>query len=103
MKASEATIAVSGLSVAGTLAPGLPVIMSIRAEVGFKGCMIGFSHDPLDPPNYAPDLVDRVFLVPYPVQGAEQLGARIEHAHERQKIDAVIPTLDSELPLYVKL
>jgi len=47
--------------------------------------------------------VDRVFLVPYPVQGAAQLMTRIEHAHSRAKIDAVIPTLDSELPLYIEL
>jgi carbamoyl-phosphate synthase large subunit len=103
IRAAEATIAVSGLSVAGTLAPGMPVILSIRSEKEFRGSIIGFSHDPLDPPNYAPDLVDRVFLVPYPRQGAEQLRVRIDHAHSRQRIDAIIPTLDSELPLYVEL
>jgi carbamoyl-phosphate synthase large subunit len=103
LKAGRATIAVSGLSVAGTLAPGLPVMLSIRSEPQFRGVIVGLSHDPLDPPNYAPDVVDRVFLVPYPGQGSEQLFARIEHAHSRQAIDAVIPTLDSELPVYLEI
>jgi carbamoyl-phosphate synthase large subunit len=103
IRATEATVAVSGLSVAGTLAPGMPVILSVRSEPSFKGSIIGFSHDPLDPPNYAPDLVDRVFLVPYPRQGVEQLLERIRHAHSRQPIDVIVPSLDSELPLYVEL
>src|SRR5258708_38050038 len=103
MKAAEANVAVSGLSVASTLAPGFPVMLALRAEQWFRGALTGFSHDPLDPPNYAPDLVDRIFLVPYPTQGAAQLMSRIEHAHGRAKIDAIIPTLDSELPLYIEL
>jgi len=103
MKANKATIAVSGLSVASTLAPGLPVMLSIKAEPEFHGSIVGLSHDPLDPPNYAPDVVDRVFLVPYPVQGAEHLFHRIEYAHSKQPIDAIIPTLDSELPLYLEI
>jgi carbamoyl-phosphate synthase large subunit len=103
MRASEASVAVSGLSVAGSLAPGLPIILSLRAEPAFRGSIAGFSHDPLDPPNYDPHLVDRVFLVPYPRQGADQLLTRIEHAHSRHPIDVIIPTLDSELPLYVEL
>jgi carbamoyl-phosphate synthase large subunit len=103
MKAQSATIAVSGLSVAGTLAPGLPVMLSLRSERQFRGTIVGLSHDPLDPPNYAPDVVDRVFLVPYPGQGGAQLFQRIEHAHSRQAIDALIPTLDSELPLYLEI
>jgi carbamoyl-phosphate synthase large subunit len=103
MKAAQANVAVSGLSVASTLAPGFPVILSLRAEPCFKGTITGFSHDPLDPPNYAPDVVDRIFLVPYPSQGSGQLLVRIEHANSRCKIDAIIPTLDSELPLYIEL
>lgn len=103
MKAAAATIAVSGLSVAGTLAPGFPVMLSLRAEPQFRGSIVGLSHDPLDPPNYATDVVDRVFLVPYPGQGADQLFTRIAHAHSRQPIDAIIPTLDSELPLYLEI
>jgi carbamoyl-phosphate synthase large subunit len=101
--AADASLAVSGLSVAGTLAPGMPVILSVRSEAAFHGTIAGFSHDPLDPPNYAPDLLDRVFLVPYPRQGAGQLWNRIQHAHARHPIDVIVPTLDSELPLYVEL
>ena len=103
MNAAQANVAVSGLSVASTLAPGFPVMLSLRSEPCFVGTITGFSHDPLDPPNYAPDLVDRVYLVPYPRQGSQQLFSRIEHAHSKHKIDAIIPTLDSELPLYIEL
>ena len=103
MKARNASIAVSGLSVASTLAPGLPVMLSIKSDPEFHGSIVGLSHDPLDPPNYAPDVVDRVFLVPYPGQGSAQLIGRIEHAHSCQPLDAIIPTLDSELPGYLEI
>src|SRR5438105_396300 len=49
MKSVHANVAVSGLSVASTLAPGFPVILSLRSEPCFQGTITGFSHDPLDP------------------------------------------------------
>jgi hypothetical protein len=37
----------------------LPVMLSIKSDPDFHGSIVGLSHDPLDPPNYAPDVVDR--------------------------------------------
>lgn len=99
----EPAIGVTGLSVAPVLAPGLPVIAALRAEPAFRGRIVGLSYDPLDAPNYDRDLLDRVVLIPYPAQGAEHLFDRLRHAHERQPLAALIPTLDAELPLYIKL
>lgn len=99
------SVAVSGLSVAGTLAPGLPVIRALKSAPEFAAGwrIVGLSYDPLDPPNYDPTLLDKTYLLPYPSFGAERLMERLTHIHRQERLDAVMPTLDSELPLYIQL
>ncbi len=100
---SEGAIAVSGLSVVQTLAPGLPVIQSLRDEPEFKRPIVGLSHDPLDPPNYDTALVDASCLIPYPMYGSARLLERLMRAHSQWPLAAIVPTLDSEVPLYIAL
>lgn len=98
------TVAVTGLSVAAALAPGLPVISALRSEPEFAGGrIIGFAYDPLDPPAYDGSLVDACYLFPYPMYGAARLLERIEHVHRQHPLDVIIPTLDSELPGYIEV
>ncbi len=99
----DGAVAVTGLSVRGTLFPGLPVIQALREAPGFSRRIVGFSNDPLDPVNYDPDILSACYLIPFPGQGPEQLFARIEHAHSQHPLAAIIPTLDSELPLFMRL
>ena len=103
-RTSPPTIAVTGLSVAGTLAPGLPVISGLRADPAFASSrIIGFSYDPLDPPSYDALLLDASYLFPYPMHGPARLLERLEYVHERHRLDVIVPTLDSELPNYIEL
>jgi carbamoyl-phosphate synthase large subunit len=97
---AEVTIAVSGL---GALQPGGPMVRAIRSAPGFRGRFVGLSYDPLDPLNYEPGLVDEVVLLPYPRQGAAHVLERILHVHRRRPIDVILPTLDSELPIFLQL
>jgi carbamoyl-phosphate synthase large subunit len=100
---SSGAVAVTGLSVRGTLFPGLPVIQALRAEPAFARPIVGFSTDPLDPANYDSGLVDACFLMPLPKHGPAALLERIEHAHSKHPLAAIVPTLDSELPLFIGL
>ena len=90
-------VAVSGLNNTDNPAPGIPVIKSLNAEHE----IIGFSYDPNEPGNYM-DMTQKTYLMPYPSLGFEELKARLLHIKEQSGIDAIIPNLDAELPLYIK-
>ncbi len=90
-------IAVSGLNNTDNPAPGIPVIKSLIP----KNEIIGFSYDPNEPGNYM-DIVKKTYMMPYPSFGFEELKNRLKHIQEKEQIDAIIPNLDAELPLYIK-
>lgn len=103
---SQLTLAISGLHVAGSLAPGLPVLRSLYSEPGFvaRGFnVVGLAYDALEPPLYDEKLLSASYLLPYPSQGAQALLARLRYIHARTPLDVILPTLDSELPLYIQL
>ena len=102
LSALDITIAVTGLKTGDNPQPGVPVIRSIRAA-GFKGRIIGLVYDSMESGIYLDDLVDEVYQMPYPSAGAEAFLARLEYILGRSKIDVVIPTLDAEVILYIRL
>jgi len=102
LSALDITIAVTGLKTGDNPQPGVPVIRSIRAA-GFKGRIIGLVYDSMESGIYMEDLVDEVYQMPYPSAGAEAFLARMEYILSRSKIDVVIPTLDAEVILYIRL
>ena len=97
------TVAVTGLNATDNPGPGISVIRSLRHHPEFQGRVIGLAYDSLEPGIFARDWVDDVFLIPYPSQGVQALQARLDYIHQRVGLDAVIPTLDSELPLFIGL
>lgn len=96
-------IAVTGLNATDNPGPGVPVIRSIREGAGFSGTITGLAYDSLDPGAYMHDIATRTYMIPYPSSGLEPVYQRIAAIHEREKIDVIIPTLDSELFGFVKL
>ena len=92
------TVAVTGLNATDNPGPGVAVIRALRAHPDFDGTVVGLAYDTLEPGIYASDLVYHVFLIPYPSQGLEAYEARLRYIHERVGMDAIIPTLDAELP-----
>lgn len=90
-------VAVSGLNNTDNPAPGIPVIKSISE----KNTTIGLSYDPNEPGNFM-GMCEKTYLMPYPSLGFEELKDRLEHIQKNEGLDAIIPNLDAELPLYIK-
>jgi carbamoyl-phosphate synthase large subunit len=99
----EGTVAVTGLNATDNPGPGVAVIRALRLNPDFQGKIIGLAYDAMEPGIYAADLVDEVYLIPYPSQGIEALRERIRYIHGCSKIDVIIPTLDSELTAFIEL
>ncbi|NOQ30078.1 MAG: carboxylate--amine ligase [Helicobacteraceae bacterium] len=90
-------IAISGLNNTDNPAPGIPVAKSLKD----KNTLIGFSYDPNEPGNFQ-NIVEKTYLMPYPSLGFDELSSRLKKIKEDQNIEAIIPNLDAELPLYIK-
>ncbi len=103
MKMCNATIAVTGLNASESPGPGVAVIRSIRSAQEFKGKIVGMSYDPLDTGIYINGVCDSAYLIPYPSQGSKVLLRRIVEIHEQTPLDAIIPTLDAELPAFIAI
>ncbi|MEK7706241.1 MAG: ATP-grasp domain-containing protein, partial [Myxococcota bacterium] len=97
------TIAVTGLNATDNPGPGVSVIRSLRSHPDFRGRIVGLAYDSLEPGIYARDIVDDVFLIPYPSEGVDALEARLRYIHATVPLDVVMPTLDSELPAFIAL
>ena len=98
------TVAVTGLNATDNPAPGVGVIRSLRAAATFTGKVVGLAYDALDSGLYAPELdLAGGYLLPYPSQGVEALRQRLREIHAEERLDVVIPTLDSELPAFIAL
>ena len=90
-------IALSGLNNTDNPAPGVPVAKSLID----KHNLIGLSYDPNEPGIYQ-GLFEKVYLMPFPSVGWEDTKMRILEIKQKSKIEAIIPNLDAELPMYIK-
>ena len=95
-------VAVTGINAVDNPGPGLGVIKGLRVE-DESVRVVGLAYDAMEPGIYLTDLVDRAYLLPYPSEGEEPFLNRLLFIMERERLDAVIPTLDSELPLFIDL
>lgn len=100
-------VAVTGLNATDNPGPGVSVIRALReakidGEPVYKR-IVGLTYDTLDPGIYSDDIVDDVFLLPYPSQGVDALRNRLAYIRTRVPIDVIIPTLDSEMDAFVTL
>lgn len=90
-------VAVTGLNNTDNPGPGVPVIRSILSHPDFNGEIIGLHYDNLEPGIYMNEIKSRSYMIPYPSQGPEALLERLKYIHAKEKLDVIIPTLDSEL------
>jgi carbamoyl-phosphate synthase large subunit len=96
-------IAVTGLNATDNPGPGVPVIRSLKHSKEFDGEIIGLIYDVLEPGIYMDNLTKKNYLIPYPSSGLQNLYERLSNIQQVEKIDVIIPTLDSELFGFVKL
>lgn len=96
-------VAVTGLNATDNPGPGVPLIRSLKYSPDFNGSVIGLSYDTLEPGLYMENITEKNYLIPYPSSGLMNLYERISYIQSIEKIDVIIPTLDSELFGFVKL
>lgn len=98
----KAGIAVSGLNAADNPAPGVAVARSLR-EAGHRGRLVGLAYDAMDAGVYNRALFDEIYLIPFPSRGSDALLHQLRQVSRQGALDLVIPTLDSEMELYLTL
>jgi len=98
------SVAITGLHRGDNPQPGASVIMSLRRR--FPGLRIlGLSYDPMESSIYCRDncRLDAVYLLPYPRTGAKALLERLDAILEKEKIEFIIPSLDSEIMNFIEV
>ena len=96
-------VAVSGINAVDNPGPGIGVIRSLREDKKLDLYICGLAYDAMEPGIYMDWLVDRVFMMPYPSSSEKDYLARLLYIKNKVGLDFIIPTLDAELPLYVKI
>jgi len=99
----EIWVAVSGINAVDNPGPGIGVIRSLREDKKLDLYICGLAYDAMEPGIYMDWLVDRVFMMPYPSSSEKDYLARLLYIKNKVGLDFIIPTLDAELPLYVKI
>ena len=83
--------------------PGCAVARCLRQAPGFRGQIVGLAYGPLDAGLYHREHFNSGHLLPYPAAGAAALLERIDEVQRRDRIDALLPCLDAELPNFITI
>ncbi len=102
MKNKKLTIAVTGLNNTDNPGPGVPVIRGLRESKAFDVRVIGLAYENLEPGIYMENIVDKVYLIPYPSSGSEAFLDRIKYIHSKENLNMIIPNFDAELYSFIK-
>ena len=95
-------VAVTGLNNTDNPGPGIPVIRALRESSDLEVKVVGLVYETLEPGIYLRDLVDKVYMMPYPSEGSEAVLDRLSYIHHREHIDLLIPNFDAELYTFIK-
>jgi len=102
MSKLKITIAVTGLNNTDNPGPGVPVIRSLKESKEFDLHIVGLVYEILEPGIYMEGLCDKIFQIPYPSAGSNELIDRIEQIHQQEPINVLIPNFDAELFSFIK-
>ncbi len=102
MSKKKVTLAATGLNNTDNPGPGIPVIRAIRESADLEVKVVGLVYETLEPGIYMRDLVDKVYMMPYPSEGSEVVMERLAYIHHREQIDVLIPNFDAELYTFIK-
>ncbi len=94
-------VGISGINAVDNPGPGVGVAKSLK-EWKEDISIVGLAYDPMEPGIYMRWLIEKSYLMPYPSQGAEPFIDRLLYIKNSYGLDAVIPTLDAELPIYIE-
>ncbi len=94
-------VAISGINDTDNPGPGIGVARSLK-EADFSIKTVGLSFNVQDPGNYMDFVIDKSYILTYPSHGWEPIFERLLYIKNSFGLDAIIPTLDAELPQYIK-
>lgn len=97
------TVAISGMNAGESPQPGPAVARALRLALGREVRLVGLLYDAMESGVFMPGLLDDAVVVPYPSSGTDALAARLEYLADQIPVNVLIPTLDAELPAYVRL
>ncbi len=103
MSKLKITIAVTGLNNTDNPGPGVPVIRSLKESEEFDLRIVGLVYEILEPGIYMEGLCDKIFQIPYPSAGSNELIDRIEQIHQQEPINVLIPNFDGQQSTYFLL
>ncbi len=101
MTKTKVTVAVSGLNATDNPGPGIPVIRALKESKELDCKIIGLAYENLEPGIYMKELTDKIYQVPYPSAGSDNLIKRIEYIHEQENLNVIIPNFDAELYAFI--
>ncbi len=95
-------LGITGLNNTDNPGPGIPFIRGVKESKLFDARIIGLVYENLEPGIYMENMVDKIYMIPYPSEGSEIFMERIEYIHSREKFDVIIPNFDAELFTFMK-
>ena len=95
-------VGITGINACDNPAPGIGVARSLKEQLDRDIKIAGLAFDAMEPGIYMDWVVDSSYLIPYPAAGNSALMQRLLYIKQQFGLDVVIPTLDSELTLYIK-
>ena len=102
MKKSDLhSIALSGINASDNPGPGVPIARSIKEAIPSLP-IIGLSYDVHDSGNYLDSLFQKTYRMPFPSNGWNSMEKRVLEIKAKHQIGIIIPSLDAELPLYIR-
>lgn len=96
-------VAITGMNAADSPAPGVPVARCIKEHPLWRGRIIGLAYDAFESGILDRRIADAAYLLPYPSAGKAALLERLASIHARERIDVVIPNLDSEMANFISI
>ncbi len=103
MKSPTTRVAITGLAGLDNPEPGLATARALRAQWSGPLEIEGLVYDPWATGGWAPGIADRLHLIPPIAHGDAAALNRILAIHREHPLDALIPCLDLEVPVYSRL
>ena len=94
-------VAVSGINAVDNPGPGVGIAKGLKGG-SLEVSIYGLAYDAMEPGIYMKWLFEKSFIMPYPSAGEEPFIERLLYIKSNYGLDAVIPALDAELPLFIK-
>jgi carbamoyl-phosphate synthase large subunit len=98
----DPVVAVTGLEGRDNPYPGTAIARALRLARGPRVTLVGLTYDPTLSGCFRDDVFDRVYQVPMPGDPPSTVLRRLLQIHEHERIDVLIPGLDSEIACYAR-